>query len=370
MEGVPLADDEVAVFEDADVVAVVDDGFFALEGLQFAVFVDGFGAAGGGDDFAFGVQDDGEAGGVAGEFVVDGVFGPADAGVEFLAGDDGAADHATGDGEGFEVLAVEGEALEAVVGAGGDEDGGLVGALAEVDGDAVGVVEALGDGDVVFAAEFADELAFGVILQDELGAVAVGDVDVAIGGDGGFGGVEELVWLVGADGHGVADGEDFFAVEGDFGDAAGLAVAGAAGFPEAGVGDEEEFLAILIGVSEAVAAGPGGAPGVEDGAVGFEDEELVVGVVADHEESAVFDLDHFVAVEDGVVAALAGGDPVFDDAVAMGAVADEDVFGGIGGGAEGLGPGGGGGGGETMEEVAAGGHCDCGVRIWDCGMGW
>lgn len=99
MEGVPLADDEVAVFEDADVVAVVDDGFFALEGGQFAVFsVDGFGAAGGGDDFAFGVQDDGEAGGVAGEFVVDGVFGPADAGVEFLAGDDGAADHATGDG--------------------------------------------------------------------------------------------------------------------------------------------------------------------------------------------------------------------------------------------------------------------------------
>jgi hypothetical protein len=35
-----------------------------------------------------------------------------------------------------------------------------------------------------------------------------------------------------------------------------------------------------------------------------------------------------------------------------------------------LGPGGGGGGGETVEEVAAGGHCDCGVRIWDCGMGW
>ena len=122
----------------------------------------------------------------------------------------------------------------------------MVGTLAEVDGDAVSVVEALGDGDVVFAAEFADEFAFGIILQDELGAVAVGDVDVAIGGDGGFGGVEDLVGFVGTDGHGVADGEDFFAVEGDLGDAAGLAVASGAGFPEAGVGDEEEFFAIFV----------------------------------------------------------------------------------------------------------------------------
>ncbi len=33
LEGVPLADDEVAVFEDADVVAVVDDGVVAVEGI-------------------------------------------------------------------------------------------------------------------------------------------------------------------------------------------------------------------------------------------------------------------------------------------------------------------------------------------------
>ena len=356
LEGVPLADDEVAVFEDADVVAVVEDGFVAVQGDEFAVFVNGLGAARGGDDFAGGVEDDGEAGGVAGELVVDGVFGPADAGVEFLAGDDGAADHAAGDGQGLDVFAVEAEALEAVVGAGGDEDGGFVAALAEVDSDAVGVVQALLDGDAVFAAEFADELAFRVILQDELGTVAVGDVDVAIGGDSGFGGVKELVGLVSADGHGVADGEDLFAVEADFSDTTGLAVAAGAGFPEAGVGDEEEFLAIFVGVREAVTAGPSGAPGVEDGAIGFEDEELVVGVIADHEESAVLHLDHLVAVEDGVVAALAGGDPVFDDAVAVAAVADDSVFGGVRGGAQGLGPGGGSGGGETVEEVAAGGH--------------
>ena len=356
LEGVPLADDEVAVFEDADVVAVVEDGFVAVQGDEFAVFVNGLGAAGGRDDFACGVEDDGEAGGIAGELVVDGVFGPANAGVEFLAGDDGAADHAAGDGQGLDVFAVEAEALETVVGAGGDEDGGFVAALAKVYSDAVGVVQALLDGDAVFAAEFADELAFGVILQDELGAVTVGDVDVAIGGDGGFGGVKELVGLVSADGHGVADGEDLFAVEADLGDATGLAVAAGTGLPEAGVGDEEEFLAILVGIRETVTAGPSGAPGVEDGAIRFEDEELVVGVIADHEESAVLHLDHLVAVEDGVVAALAGGDPVFDDSVAVAAVADDSVFGGVRGGAQALGPGGGSSGGETMEEVAAGRH--------------
>lgn len=177
-----------------------------------------------------------------------------------------------------------------------------------------------------------------------------------------------MIGFVSSDRHWVADGEDFFAVEGDLGDAAGLAVAGRSGLPESGVGDEEEFLAILVGVGEAVAAGPGGAPGVEDGAVGFEDEELVVGVVADHEESAVLHLDHFVAVEDGVIAALAGGDPVFDDAVAMGAVADECVFGRVGSGAEGLAPGGGCGSGETVEEVAAGRHRDCGVGIAEGGL--
>lgn len=266
------------------------------------------------------------------------------------------------------MFAVEAESLEAVVGAGGDEDGGFVRALAQIDGDAVGVVEALLHRDPVLAAEFADELAFGVILQNELGTVAVGDVDVAIGGDGGFGGVEELVGLIGTDGHGVADGEDFFAIEANFGDTTGLAVAAGTGLPEAGIGDEEEFLAIFVGIRETVTAGPGGAPGVEDGAVGLENEELVVGVVADHEESAVLHLDHLMAVEDGVVAALAGGDPVFDDAVAVAAVADDSVFGGVRGGAQALGPGGGGCSGETLEEVAAGGHkrgglfgCSCSV---------
>lgn len=93
-----------------------------------------------------------------------------------------------------------------------------------------------------------------------------------------------------------------------------------------------------------------------------------MGVVADHEKSAVFHLDHLMAVEDGVVAALAGGDPVFDDAVAVAAVADDSVFGGVRGGAQGLRPGGGGGSGESVKKVAAGGHkrgglfgCSCSV---------
>lgn len=105
-----------------------------------------------------------------------------------------------------------------------------------------------------------------------------------------------------------------------------------------------------------MAAGPDAAPRFENGAVGLEDEHLMVGMIADHEETSVADLDHFVTVEDRVVTALAGRHPVFVGAVAETAVAEERVLGGIAdGGAERLEPGGGGGGGETGEEVAAGG---------------
>lgn len=79
-------------------------------------------------------------------------------------------------------------------------------------------------------------------------------------------------------------------------------------------------------------------------------------MITDHEEAAVGDLDHFVAVENRVMAALAGGDPVFDDAVTEFSVADDGVLFGIGGGAEGLDPRGSGSGGEAGEEVAAGRH--------------
>ena len=80
-------------------------------------------------------------------------------------------------------------------------------------------------------------------------------------------------------------------------------------------------------------------------------------MIADHEEPAVADLDHFVTVEDRVITALAGWNPVFVGAVAEAAVADVERGGRIaGGGAERLEPGGGGGGGETGEEVAAAEH--------------
>ncbi len=107
-----------------------------------------------------------------------------------------------------------------------------------------------------------------------------------------------------------------------------------------------------------MAAGPHAAPGVEDGAVGFEDEHLIVPVVSDHEEAAVFDLHHFVAVEDGVMAALACGHPFLVHLVTMCAVADDDVFLGIGCGAQGFSETGGGGGGETGEEETACFHAE------------
>ena len=156
----------------------------------------------------------------------------------------------------------------------------------------------------------------------------------------------------------MADGEDFFAGEVGLGDATGLTITTAAGFPEAAVGDEEELLTVFIRESQAMAAGPNAAPGVEDGAVGFEDEHLIVPVVADHEKAAVFDLHHFVAVEDGVMTALTRRHPLLVHLVAMTGVADDDVLFRIRRGTQGFSETGGSGGGETGEEVAACFHAE------------
>ena len=163
MKRIPLADDEIAIVEDADIVPMIENAFGLHERLELAVFIHGCGTAGGADHFAGGIQDDGEAAGVLRQLVDLRRLRPADAGVELLACNDRAADHGTWDGEGFEVFAFEGETAEAVIDAGGDDDGGFVRTLAGIDGDAVGVVEAFFGGDAVLAAETLDEFAACVI---------------------------------------------------------------------------------------------------------------------------------------------------------------------------------------------------------------
>lgn len=83
-----------------------------------------------------------------------------------------------------EVAAVEGEALEAMIATVGHQQGG--GGAAAVENETVGAGQLSGGRPL--ASEGAEEGAFGVLLVDEIGAVTVGDVDVAIGGEGDVGG--------------------------------------------------------------------------------------------------------------------------------------------------------------------------------------
>ena len=124
----------------------------------------------------------------------------------------------------------------------------------------MGGVEPLLGGHAGFAAEAGDELPVAVVAQDEVGTVAVGDVDIAVGRDGGLGGIEGHLRLIRADGGGVAEGENLTTGEVDLGDAARLAISTGAGFPQAAIRDEEEFGAVFVGEREAVAAGPDAAP--------------------------------------------------------------------------------------------------------------
>ena len=91
----------------------------------------------------------------------------ADAGVEVGASDNGAADVGTGQVGGADEGAVEFEPVELIANAGG-ADHEWLGATG-IDGDAVGLDELTGvTGLGAFAAEFADELAGGIKLEDPL----------------------------------------------------------------------------------------------------------------------------------------------------------------------------------------------------------
>ncbi len=113
------------------------------------------------------------------------------------------------------------------------------------------------------AAEGAKEGAFGVVLVDEIGAVAIGDVDIAIGREGDVGGrefgggaavfVEFVVWGL----FGVTDAEDLFAA----------------------VDKREEFVAAFAGEVETVGAAlEFAAPAADEFAFFVEDEEGIAGL--------------------------------------------------------------------------------------------
>ena len=134
------------------------------------------------------------------------------------------------------------------------------------------------------AAEGAEEGAFGVVLVDEIGAVAIGDVDIAIGREGDVGGREfgggaaVFVEFVVRRLFGVADAEDLFAAERHLDHpGVGGVDAGLASF--SGVDEIEEFVAAFAGEVETVGAAlEFAAPAADEFAFFVEDEEGIAGL--------------------------------------------------------------------------------------------
>lgn len=211
-----------------------------------------------------------------------------------------------------DVLAVEGEGLQAAIGAvGNDEDRGVA---AQIDHQAVRAIGLAGV--FAFAAKAADIFGVFVVLMDEALAVAVGAKDVAVWSDGDIGGDKFL-------GHGVAVAlfgspfaPEFLAIEGGLGEDVATSVA-----------HIEKFLATLAAEMKAVGAALVlRAPGADKFSVGVKDNDGVVdgGALAD----GVFDVNETVAIDSdavGVAINVARGEfaPIVNHFVLVGAVADD-----------------------------------------------
>jgi len=190
------------------------------------------------------------------------------------------------------------------------------------------------------AAEDAAEFSVGAVVDDVVAAVAIEDVELAVGQ------VERprraiLVFLlVFAGGRGPVPLVEERAVEGGLGDAVG-----------GEVGDEENFAVALGDERRAVGAGEGGAPLVDEATGAVVDDDVVRRVVGEENDVAGAIAGEAVAVVDGSGGRIEDA-PAGDDAVAEVALAEEGS-GGLGaGGDEGAGGRAAGG----FEEVAAGEH--------------
>ena len=277
--GIPLGHIDISIVVHTDIVGVLKECAVLGQGLQGTVAVFGGIATGHRHHPVVFIEDGHEAG--AG---IPGHFADQRSEIYVFPMDDGAADVRPGQVYVADVFTRQAEALELVALPLGDEEGG-VGSVARVQAYTVGVVEVGVSGPA--AAEDVFQASLWVVVQDVLRPIAIGDIDIAVGRDSGFGGDVFI-------GGGVlpaflrpGDFQDDLSIEGCFED--GMAVV---------VGDPEELLAVFIAQSEAVGTGVFVAPGTEalSGAVVYND--VVFGFVREQEQAALFIHDHFVTVVD------------------------------------------------------------------------
>lgn len=181
---VPLANVQVSVGVDCDVVTVLEDGLVLEQDRELTVFVARFVSAGVGYH-AVGIIKDGDEPAFLPHAKVVRFRSKTHAGIEVTTVNHGTAHVGTGEVNAANVFTFQREPVELVANAFGADEQRF--GSAQIYGDAVGLHEASGVcGLGAPAPESADQLSQFVVAQDVLGAVSVGHVDVSVGGDGRF----------------------------------------------------------------------------------------------------------------------------------------------------------------------------------------
>ncbi len=198
--------------------------------------------AGAGDDAIVLIQDGDETTFLP-HAVVIGFGSKTDAGVEVFSVEHRATDVGSGEIHAAHRLSLESKPIELVSDSLRAKQ--QRGSAALINGDAVSLHEsARVQGLGAFSPEFRNEPSRLIEAEDELGAIAVGHVDVAIRCHGGFGGAVGIVFLVRSDVFGFWEFEEYASFQVRFEN------------PAAGVCDVERFGAVRFCMeSEAVSAG-------------------------------------------------------------------------------------------------------------------
>ena len=116
---------------------MIEDRLGSSKGLQFPIKISWCGAAWGTDYLIFAIKNDDETTGIIGELAKNGIIGPTNSCVKFLAGEYRTANHGAGDGNRLPIFSLQGKAPEAVILPRCNQEGGLIDARAKVYGDTV-----------------------------------------------------------------------------------------------------------------------------------------------------------------------------------------------------------------------------------------
>ncbi len=281
---IPLGNDKVLVGIYTDIMAMLENGLVLDHGKQLSLLVGWLSAAWVRHHFVVTVKN-GNKPCVVGEHMVF-QCRKTHAGIHHLPIKYRPAHIGTRHLDAGPVLAVEAEHLETGFDPVGAHQDRVIG-VAGVQGNAMGLLEIFFAKTI--ASEFSDEFAFGAVLQNELGTIPVSNINVAIGANAGFRGLELVTIAIGANQFWMPDGQQYPAIQGCLVDLSKLVIC-----------DIKELLPTLIVNGQAMATRELMAPAVQQFAGTVVDDDVVFDLVGKQKNPFFPVHHHLMAILDGM----------------------------------------------------------------------